>query len=73
MSRTLLVFPGASLMRITASDEGLLITCPGCGEQVTLQPESRPPIAFAHDVGCPVHAQIASALRRHDRDVVRRG
>jgi len=60
-----IMFPGASLMRITPLDDGLHVSCPGCRREQTYHGERA--AEFVHDAGCPVEELV-----RHASDRVRR-
>lgn len=72
---TVLVFPGASLMDISAGPEGIAVRCPGCEARELWRPEAGAfrVEAFHHEDGCPVHARILVAIRQYARQAVRRG
>jgi hypothetical protein len=70
-----LVFPGASLMEITATSTGVLVRCPGC-EQVQHMMATAGAIqtaAFLHKEVCPVQRRIQTAIRVDDPRCLRRG
>jgi hypothetical protein len=68
------VMPGASLLTLTPVPGGLRVECPGCHAVQMFADDAAGTIGFVHaDTGCPVHRQIAAALREYERTEVRRG
>lgn len=58
------IIPGASLMRITPTADGLRMTCPGC--RVSQDYRGAGHHAFPHGDDCPIHARIVRALQAID-------
>ena len=67
----IIILPGASLMEITPLNDGVRVRCPGCGNVEEFHGKGER--AFAHEDRCPVHARIEKAIRRYERDEVKRG
>lgn len=68
-----IVMPGASLLELTPVAGGVHIHCPGCHTVQVFADDAAGTTGFVHGDGCPVHRQIADALRIYERDTVRRG
>jgi predicted RNA-binding Zn-ribbon protein involved in translation (DUF1610 family) len=65
------MFPGASLMEITAHDDALSVRCPGCGNEQTYRAFDEE--TFIHEERCPTYARIKQAIARYGKAGINRG